>query len=398
MINSHPTLFLEINNKNLIFIVGKTDQNNILKIEYKLEVPLKGIENNRISNFDDIFKIIKENIFLVEQKFSYTFKELVLILENLNPSFVNISGYKNLNGSQILRENITYILNTLKNSVEKIESKKMIIHIFNSKFNLDNKKIENLPIGLFGDFYSHELSFSLISLNNHKNLISVFEKCNLRVKKILIKSFVKGANICDNNKDIDTFFEIRINEKDTRIFLFENNCLKFEQDFKFGTDIIIQDISKITTLSIEEIKIILEKIKLSEDIPKDEILEKEFFKKNNFRKIKKKLIYEVALARIKEILEIIFFENVNFKYYDKFSYNIFIEIEQKILLNAFKVIFEKTFNQNGYSEINFINLLTTENLLNTANKLVHFGWKNEAIPVTTSKKSKIRRFFDAIFG
>ena len=26
-------------------------------------------------------------------------------------------------------------------------------------FNLDNKKIENLPIGLFGDFYSHELSF-----------------------------------------------------------------------------------------------------------------------------------------------------------------------------------------------------------------------------------------------
>ena len=398
MINSHPTLFLEINNKNLIFIVGKTDQNNILKIEYKLEVPLKGIENNRISNFDDIFKIIKENIFLVEQKFSYTFKELVLILENLNPSFVNISGYKNLNGSQILRENITYILNTLKNSVEKIESKKMIIHIFNSKFNLDNKKIENLPIGLFGDFYSHELSFSLISLNNHKNLISVFEKCNLRVKKILIKSFVKGANICDNNKDIDTFFEIRINEKDTKIFLFENNCLKFEQDFKFGTDIIIQDISKITTLSIEEIKIILEKIKLSEDIPKDEILEKEFFKKNNFRKIKKKLIYEVALARIKEILEIIFFENVNFKYYDKFSYNIFIEIEQKILLNAFKVIFEKTFNQNGYSEINFINLLTTENLLNTANKLVHFGWKNEAIPVTTSKKSKIRRFFDAIFG
>ena len=398
MINSHLTLFLEINDRNYIFIIGKIDQNNIFKIEYKLEVPLKGIENNRISNFDEVLNIIKENIFLVEQKFSYTFKELVLILENLNPSFVNISGYKNLNGSQILRENITYILNTLKNSVEEIETKKMIIHIFNSKFNLDNKKIENLPIGLFGDFYSHELSFSLISLNNHKNLISIFEKCKIRVKKLLIKSFVKGANISDNNKDLDTFFVIKINEKDTKIFFFENNCLKFEQDFKFGTDIIIQDISKITTLSKEEIEIILEKIKLSEDIPKDEILEKEFFTKNNFRKIKKKLIYEVALARIKEILEIVLFKNVNFKYYNKFSYSIFIEIEQKILLIAFKAIFEKNLNQNGYTEVKFINLLTTENLLNTANKLVHFGWKNEAIPVTSSKKSKIRRFFDAIFG
>ena len=122
------------------------------------------------------------------------------------------------------------------------------------------------------------------------------------------------------------------------------------------------------------------------------------FTKNNIRKIKKKLIYEVALARIKEILEIVLFENVNFKYYNKFSYSIFIEIEQKILLIAFKAIFEKNLNQNGYTEVKFINLLTTENLLNTANKLVHFGWKNEAIPVTSSKKSKIRRFFDAIFG
>ena len=398
MVNSNPTLFLEINNKNFIFIIGKTDQDNNFKTEYKLEVPLRGIENNRISNFDDVFNTIKENIFLVEQKFSYTFKELVLILENLNISFVNISGYKKLNGSQILRENITYILNTLKNSVEEIESKKMIVHIFNSKFNLDKKKIENLPIGLFGDFYSHELSFSLISLNNHKNLISVFEKCNLRVKKILIKSFVKGANISDNNKHTDTFFEIKISEKDTKIFLFENNCLKFEQDFKFGTDIIIQDISKITTLKVDEIKIILQNTKLSENISKDEIIEKELFEENNFRRIKKKLIYEVALARIKEILEIILFNNVNLKYYNKVSCKIFLEIEEKTLNKSFKEIFEKTINQNGYNEVSFINFTSMDSLLNTANKLVHFGWKKEAIPVSAPKKSKIVRFFDAIFG
>ena len=46
------------------FKEGKIDQNNIFKIEYKLEVPLKGIENNRISNFDEVLNIIKENIYL----------------------------------------------------------------------------------------------------------------------------------------------------------------------------------------------------------------------------------------------------------------------------------------------------------------------------------------------
>ena len=47
-------------------------------------------------------------------------------------------------------------------------SHKTAIHIFNSKFCLDNKKVENLPIGLLGDFYSHELSLSLINTNDLK--------------------------------------------------------------------------------------------------------------------------------------------------------------------------------------------------------------------------------------
>ena len=67
--------------------------------------------------------------------------KVVLIFENLSFKFLNISGYKALNGSQILRENITYIINTIKSIVDKNEQKKTIIHIFNSKFILDKKKL-----------------------------------------------------------------------------------------------------------------------------------------------------------------------------------------------------------------------------------------------------------------
>ena len=94
----------------------------------------------------------------------------------MNPKFINLSGFMKLNGSQILRENITYILNMLKFDIDKIESKKTILHIFNSKFLLNNKKIENPPIGLFGDFYSHELSFSLI-----EKMISKIYKIYLKI-------------------------------------------------------------------------------------------------------------------------------------------------------------------------------------------------------------------------
>ena len=42
----------------------------------------------------------------------------------MNPKFINLSGFMKLNGSQILRENITYILNILKSYVDRIETKK----------------------------------------------------------------------------------------------------------------------------------------------------------------------------------------------------------------------------------------------------------------------------------
>ena len=94
-----------------------------------------------------------------------------------------MSGFKKLNGSQVLKENITYIINTLKSCLDKNESNKTILHIFNSKFILDKKNIENLPIGLFGDFYSHELSFTLMNTNDYKNLNIIFDKCSLKIKK-----------------------------------------------------------------------------------------------------------------------------------------------------------------------------------------------------------------------
>ena len=121
-------LYLEINDYNLIFYVGGINVENNFKILYELEVSLEGIENSKVSDLEKVFNKIKENVYLIEQKFNHTFKELVLILDNFNPTFINITGFKKLNSSQVLKENITYILNTIKNSIDEIELKKTILH------------------------------------------------------------------------------------------------------------------------------------------------------------------------------------------------------------------------------------------------------------------------------
>ena len=394
---SSLTLYLEINNSKFNFFVLESEENNSSKIIYESNTPLIGIQNNRISDLEKSFELIKQNIFFIEQKLNYTFKDIVVILENFNPSFINLAGFKKLNGSQVLRENITYILNTLKSYINEIYSNKEILHIFNSKFNLDSKKIENLPIGLFGDFYSHELSFILINLNDYKNLKNILDKCNLKIKKIILKSFIKGAYL-SNNHNTETFFQIQIGNDNSKIVYFENSSLKFEQDFNFGLNIIIKDISKITSLKVNTVKEIMKKTKFENNFLEDEIVEKHLFIEDNFRKIKKKLIFEIAFARIQEISQIMLEKNINIGHYKKYSNKLFLEITSELQTESLINIFKSCFSDDSEIEVKILNSFTSGDMLKTANEIVHFGWKKEAIPITQSKKSLIVRFFDTIFG
>ncbi len=391
------SLFLEINEVNFIFFVGSEDEQSNFKIAYKLVLPLIGISDNRVSDLGKSLNEIKKNIYIIEKKFNYTFKEITLILENFNPTFISLSGFKKLNGSQILRENITYIINNLKSFVNKVHSEKTILHIFNSKFLLDKKKIENLPIGLFGDFYAHELSFSLIDENIFKNLKHIFDSCNLKVKKLFLKSFLKGAYLSNYNNKADTFCQININNAKSKILYFENNALKFEQDFKFGSDIIIKDISKITSLKTEFIKNFLIKNELNQNLADDDLVEEEYFDEGTFRKIKKKLIYQIALARIKEISELILFKNINVNYYNKSLKFLFLEMKSNYQLKGLREIYKTIFSLDGSLNLEFLEDFSSEKMLITANQIVHFGWKKEAIPVAHSNKSLIARLFDALF-
>ena len=309
-----------------------------------------------------------------------------------------MTGFKKLNGSQILKENITYILNSLKSNIDHIENKKTILHIFNTKYLLDKKKIENLPIGLFGNFYSHELSFCLIDNNDFKNLNNVFNNCNLKIKKLFLKSFVEGSLTSKKNSNLGTFFQIKINEKNSQIFYFENDSLKFEQNFIFGTDLIIKDISKITSLNIKLVQKILKNINLNKKALKDEVIEKELFENENFIKIKKKLILDIAEARILEFSEIMLFKNVNFSYYRKKIPTIFLKIKNKSHLNLFKESYELFFSQSKNLLVKFDEISSTDEIISSVNQLVDFGWKKEAIPVTRAKKSLIAKLFDALFN
>ena len=207
---------------------------------------------------------------------------------------------------------------------------------------------------------------------------------------------MKGALYSNEKKNTDTFFYIMINENNSKIFYFENNSLKFEQDFKFGSDIIIKDISKITSLKTETTKKILNVIEFKGEFFNEELIDKNFFSEEVYKKIKKSLVYEIALFRIKEISEIILHKNINLQYFKK--QKIFLEINDKLKSQSVIKILEEVFSLNKKINTEVLETPSDEKMFETINKLVHFGWKKEAIPVSFVKKSFITKFFERLFG
>ncbi len=392
-----PILFLEINNSEYLFVVGKENESEEFEIIYKISLPLKGIENSTLINFDLALELIKKNIFIIEEKLEFTFKEIILILNVFNFSFINLTGFKKLNGSQLLKENISYILNTLKSNIDKNERKKKIIHIFNSKYFLDRKEIKNIPIGLFGNFYSHELSFCLINNNDLNNLNNIFNKCNLKIKKIYAKNFIKGSYLDNKNEKYNTFFSIRINKNDTEIYYFDNGCLKYQENFNFGTELVFNDISKVTLLKNTTLEKIITFHQFNQDYKEEDLLEKDFFKDESYKKIKKKLLFEIAKARIDEILEKFLIKNLNLLGYDNRDKLVLIEITDKKHLKCFEKIYKSLLKTNNY-KVEFKDNIKTEELFTHLNQILNYGWKKEAIPVTNTKKSIIAKIFEILFN
>ena len=388
--------FLEIDEYEFYYTIVEYDSNGNFEIVLRHSSLNPGIVKGKIQDFDLVSKNIKENIYSIEKKLNFTFKDVILILSKFECSVINFSGYKKLNGSQLTKENITYIINSLKSQVDKTEKNKKILHIFNSDHILDKKKIENIPIGLFGDFYSHELSFFLINNNDYKNLKNLINSCNLNIKKAISKNFLENIYFI-KEYDINSFFNISINENNSNIVFFKNSSLKFFQSFNFGTDIIVNDISKVLAIEKDKIK----KLLLSTDFKNiksgKDLIEKEYFDQN-FRKIKKKMVLDIAQARIQEICEVIFTKNINIDNFLKEQKLIILQINDETNFQFFKESFKVFFSNYEQFEVKIISKLDDKVFFKNAGELVQFGWKKEAIPIIQERKSIIARIFDFLFN
>ena len=100
-------------------------------------------------------------------------------------------------------------------------------------------------------------------------------------------------------------------------------------------------------------------------------VKKDLFENIPYRKIKKKLIFDIAEARIKELSEIMITKNINFLTYQKKDSVIFFTVANKNCLNCLEETFFLYFSNNDYFSIKHLEDIPTEQLMENVNGLVH---------------------------
>ena len=395
-----PHLFLEINEKNFIFLVVKYDEDFNFKVIYSHSIKSEGILDGKITNIESSSKIIKDCLNLVEKKVGFIFTNVTVINDQDNFSCINISGFKKLGGSQILDEDISYLLNNIKKLILDNHSDKSLIHLFNSNFFLDHNVAKDPPIGLHGDFYNQHLTFFLLPKNGLKNLKMLLNKCNLNIEKIVLKSFTQGIQKIIKTNFKETFAIINFGKNKSNISIFNNLSFVYSESFYFGTDTMMKDVSKVCSLNSTNVENIFSQLNFDflADDKKEKYLEKSYFKDETFRKISLNHIKDIIMARAEELVNLVYKKNINLENLRNEVKIVYLSFEDQNILKNLKKSFRIIFLDKG-KNIEIQEETPDEQLASclASAELKGKGWEREAIPTIQTKKSIISKIFSTFF-
>ncbi len=390
-------LIAEIADDNIRYIVVKFDENSDHKILSKKIFKNNGIKKGKILDFDLTAKKINEDIKNLEKESDNVFKNISLVINETEISCTNLSGFKILNGSKVEKRDLEYILNEAQISISQNQENNSILHIINSNFILDKIKKNKIPLNLYGDHLSLNMTFISLPKNNLKNINALFNNSDLKIDRIISKPIACGINVLSKNKKNKDFLLINFDKEFSGISLFEDSALVFTKIFPFGTNSIIQDISKLCSINENEIRLLIKEIDFTSTIGEKRYIDESFFIESKFKKLTIQHVKEIIKARVIEMLDYLFNKNINLKHVRDKIINVDIFFEDKEVLKYLGKLFYENLRVNEIkTQIELIHL-DDFYALSGAAELIYKGWDKEAIPLIKVKKSIISRFFERFF-
>lgn len=396
---------VELGNINIKCLIFKTD-NNKFEILSAAITPSSGFHNDAVINLAKASDSIRVCINNAEKKANVFLKKISVIFEQ--PEFLCTKFSKNIkiDGSQIQKDDIEFLLKEAKRQLILNDRKQSLIHIFNHNYIVDGKEFREEPIGVYADVLSHEITFITAPTNNLKNINKVFIDCDIEIERLISRTFALGVEAL-NSKELEFGSSIiNLDIEKTSIGLFKNFALIHSATFPIGINHIIKDIAQVCSLNIDESQAILNDIDFSfvnnkKIFDENDYLKKSYFINSSFRKISKSLIDNIIKARLDEICEKLKKQLIvpGFNHTSGASFLLvgdgsdFLNIDNffnNILGPHVKIMQKNNFNNETGMEKNL-------NSCFGGIKIIKEGWETEAIPKKNVNNAEKISFFERFF-
>jgi cell division protein FtsA len=401
-----PFCIIDLGNINIKCLIFKIKNNNDTEILSTSITPSEGIYNDAIINLSKATNAIRRCVSNAEKKAKISLKKIHVVFEQIDFLCTKFSIHKKINGSQIDREDIEFLLKEAKNQLILNDKNQYLIHIFNHNYIVDGKIFLEEPINVYADSLTHEITFITTPKNNIKNINQVFYDCDLEIEGLISRTFALNVNLL-SEKDLNLGSALINLEFDKiSLGLFKNLALVHSINIPIGTNHIAKDISKVCSLSLEESQKIKSNINFSlienqHIFDENNFLKKEYFIDSVFRKISKDLIINVIKARLDEVSEKLAKQLVLGGFNLNSGINVFLVSEDSKIKNLEKYFMQ--FFKLNVTRLNKMSSSNEEMLENNfcsslgAVKIIKDGWETEAIPETRTRNVEKISFFSKIF-
>ena len=401
MNTEEPIGIIELGNPNLKCIIFKINNNNDAEILSTTVTSSEGIYNDVVMNLKKASDSIRLSISTAEKKAKVSLKKINVILEQPDFLCTRFSKQKKIDDSKIHRQDIEFLLKEAKKQLILNDKNQSIIHIFNHNYIVDNKIFIEEPLNVFADSFTHEMTFITAPKNNLKNINQIFIDCDIEIERLISHTFALGVELFDTQELQSGIVLINLGLKKISLGLFKNLALVHSITFPVGADHIVNDISKVCSLSLEESLEIRNNIDFSFKnnsnlFDENSFLKKTFFIDSKFRKISKSLIFKIINARMEEIFEMIKKQLTLTGFNFNSGINFFLTGEGSNLTNIQK-----------YCQ-NFLGLNTTVRRKDNLEKnfpaclggirIIKEGWETEAMPEIKVKSIEKMGFLRKFFG
>ena len=395
---SYEKLIAEVSHDHIKYAVCRQDKKLNYVIINKKIFENEGIKKGKILDFDLASKKINTDIKILEKETDTIFKNISIVVNEPEITCTNISGFKKLNGSKVEKRDLDFILNEAKSSVIKNQEKNSILHILNSNFFLDKIKKNKMPIDIHGDRLSLHMTFISLPKNNINNITSLFGSADLKIDRIISKSFVCGIDLLNKKKETQNFFIVNFDKEVSTISVFEDASMIILNTFPFGTNSIFRDINQLCSMKRKEIRNVIKELNLSVNkLQKNNYIDKKFFRDSKFTKLSTNHLKEIINARINEMVNYVYNNNKNLNSMDGKIHNSYIFFEDEDIFHFLGKLFVNSINKDIVRSKVELGILNNFSALNGAAELIFKGWHREAIPISHKKKSIITSFFERFF-